>query len=100
VQHDLAFGVYANLGLHFNNKILLLFASVWATDIFSSSLLWTFSLFYVLGLFDTPKRFGKLKDITRFDASFFGITPKQANRLDPQIRLLLEVTYEAIVDAG
>jgi len=51
-------------------------------------------------LFDTPKRFGKLKDITKFDASFFGIAPKQANRTDPQIRLLLEVTYEAILDAG
>ena len=58
------------------------------------------SLFRVPGLFDTPRRFGKLKDITKFDSSFFGISPKQANRLDPQIRLLLEVAYEAILDAG
>jgi len=47
-----------------------------------------------------PKRSGKLKDITKFDASFFGITPKTANHMDPQLRALHEVTYEAIVDAG
>jgi acyl transferase domain-containing protein len=27
-------------------------------------------------------------------------TPKQANTMDPQLRLLMEVTYEAILDAG
>jgi len=48
----------------------------------------------------TPKRSGKLKDISKFDASFFAVSPKIANSMDPQIRLLLEVTYEAIVDAG
>ncbi|KAI6188362.1 Fatty acid synthase [Aphelenchoides besseyi] len=52
------------------------------------------------GLFDLPKRHGKLKDLKKFDAQFFGVTPKQANFMDPQIRLLLEVAYEAMIDAG
>jgi len=53
-----------------------------------------------LGLFGLPTRTGKLKDLTKFDASFFAIHPKQANSMDPQIRMLLEVTYEALYDAG
>jgi len=50
-------------------------------------------------MFGLP-RFGKIKDLSSFDASFFGVHPKQAHVMDPQIRILLEVTYEAIVDAG
>ncbi|KAM9837458.1 fatty acid synthase [Aulostomus maculatus] len=52
------------------------------------------------GLYGLPKRNGKLKDISHFDAAFFGVHPKQANTMDPQLRLLLEVAYEAIVDGG
>ncbi|CAC5370812.1 FASN [Mytilus coruscus] len=52
------------------------------------------------GLYGLPPRNGKLKDITKFDAAFFGVHPKQANSMDPQLRLLLEVTYESIIDAG
>uniref|UniRef100_A0A8C3WD43 Fatty acid synthase n=1 Tax=Catagonus wagneri TaxID=51154 RepID=A0A8C3WD43_9CETA len=52
------------------------------------------------GLYGLPRRMGKLKDLSRFDASFFGVHAKQANTMDPQLRLMLEVTYEAIVDAG
>ena len=55
---------------------------------------------FSLGLHGLPKRSGKLKDISKFDATFFGVHPKQANGMDPQLRMLLEVTYEAIVDAG
>uniref|UniRef100_A0A0K0ESV2 Fatty acid synthase n=1 Tax=Strongyloides stercoralis TaxID=6248 RepID=A0A0K0ESV2_STRER len=52
------------------------------------------------GYYDLPKRHGKLKDLKKFDAQFFGVTPKQANYMDPQVRLLLEVAYEAMIDAG
>lgn len=43
---------------------------------------------------------GYLSAIDVFDAQFFGITPREAQRLDPQQRLLLEVSYEALEDAG
>ncbi|KAI0890579.1 uncharacterized protein GGS22DRAFT_194555 [Annulohypoxylon maeteangense] len=36
----------------------------------------------------------------RFDCSFFGISPAEANTLDPQSRLLLETVYEALEYAG
>lgn len=52
------------------------------------------------GLHGLPTRTGKLKDIQYFDATFFGVHAKQANVMDPQLRLLLELTHEAIVDAG
>ncbi|XP_052754570.1 fatty acid synthase [Galleria mellonella] len=52
------------------------------------------------GLHGLPERNGKLKDLSHFDATFFGVHAKQAHLMDPQLRLLLEVTYEAIVDAG
>lgn len=52
------------------------------------------------GLYGLPKRNGKLKDISHFDAAFFGVHPKQANSMDPQLRLMLEIAYEAIVDGG
>lgn len=52
------------------------------------------------GLYGLPRRSGKLKDLSRFDASFFGVHPKQAHTMDPQLRLLLEVAYEAILDGG
>ncbi|XP_015234782.1 PREDICTED: fatty acid synthase, partial [Cyprinodon variegatus] len=52
------------------------------------------------GLYGLPKRNGKLKDISHFDAAFFGVHPKQAHTMDPQLRLMLEVSYEAIVDGG
>ncbi|KAK4641463.1 Type I Iterative PKS [Podospora bellae-mahoneyi] len=35
-----------------------------------------------------------------FDASFFSVTPKEAEAIDPQQRLLLEVVYEALESAG
>ena len=52
------------------------------------------------GLHDLPQRNGKLKNISCFDAEFFRINPTQAHTMDPQLRLLFEVTYEAITDAG
>ena len=55
---------------------------------------------FFTGCMGLPERSGQLKDISRFDASFFNVHPKQADVMDPQIRILLELTYEAIVDAG
>ncbi|XP_049874376.1 fatty acid synthase [Pectinophora gossypiella] len=52
------------------------------------------------GLHGLPERNGKLKELARFDATFFGVHGKQAHLMDPQLRLLLELTHEAIVDAG
>ncbi|XLS30266.1 amino acid adenylation domain-containing protein [Flavobacteriaceae bacterium M23B6Z8] len=35
-----------------------------------------------------------------FDAAFFGISPQEANILDPQLRVLLQCAYNALQDAG
>ncbi len=43
---------------------------------------------------------GKLKAIEKFDGAFFGIMSRIGDTVDPQARILLETTYEAIVDAG
>ncbi|XP_072140212.1 fatty acid synthase-like [Dermacentor andersoni] len=47
-----------------------------------------------------PERLGKIRDLSQFDAQFFGIHARQAHMMDPQMRLLLETAHEAIVDAG
>ena len=39
-------------------------------------------------------------DIAAFDALFFGLSPREAQILDPQQRLALELTIEAADDAG
>ena len=41
-----------------------------------------------------------LEQITRFDNRCFGISNQEARGMDPQQRILLQVVYEAIEDAG
>lgn len=47
-----------------------------------------------------PIGVAKLKDLDRFDADFFNMNKETADGTDTQIRMLLELTYEAIVDSG
>ncbi|MFF9626468.1 SDR family NAD(P)-dependent oxidoreductase [Streptomyces griseosporeus] len=41
-----------------------------------------------------------LKDIAGWDAELFGMSPQEALRTDPQHRLLMELVWEALEDAG
>lgn len=43
---------------------------------------------------------GILDDIWGFDPGVFGISPREAVQIDPQQRILLQLTWEALEDAG
>lgn len=43
---------------------------------------------------------GIIEDVDKFDADLFGFFPKEVEMLDPQQRLFLECSWEAMEDAG
>lgn len=47
-----------------------------------------------------PKRRGTIDDLNKFDAVCFRVNTKQAEKMSPESRILLEVATEAILDAG
>jgi 6-methylsalicylic acid synthase len=48
----------------------------------------------------TTKKGYFLDRLEDFDASFFGVAPREAEQIDPQQRIGLEVAWEALEDAG
>ena len=46
------------------------------------------------------RRAGFVPGIDQFDFQFFGISPRESAQMDPQQRLILEVAWEALEDAG
>lgn len=43
---------------------------------------------------------GVLRDVDQFDAAFFGLSPREAQLMDPQQRIFLELAWHALEHAG
>lgn len=57
-------------------------------------------LIFSVGKHGFPLRSGKVQNLDQFDAQFFNIPENEADLMDPMLRKLLEVSYEALIDAG
>ncbi|WEX91654.1 AMP-binding protein (plasmid) [Sinorhizobium garamanticum] len=44
--------------------------------------------------------FGRLENVNSFDYEFFGLSPAEAYRMDPQIRIFLELCWSALEHSG
>lgn len=54
----------------------------------------------VAGIGPDTLRGGFLADLADWDARFFGVSPGEARRMDPQHRMIMEVAWRAVEDAG
>ena len=45
-------------------------------------------------------KMGRVNNIDKFDGKFFGFLNENGNLMNAEGRLLLEATYECIIDAG
>ncbi|KAJ3652428.1 hypothetical protein Zmor_018393 [Zophobas morio] len=49
---------------------------------------------------NVPKRSAHIDNINKLDAGHFGLHYRQADNLDPALRVLMETVTESIMDAG
>ncbi|MBY0119543.1 beta-ketoacyl synthase N-terminal-like domain-containing protein [Paenibacillus xylanexedens] len=65
---------------------------------------WDVSKFYSQDIDAPNKSIGKwcglLDDVYSFDHRFFSISPREAKNMDPQQRMMLEVSWQCIEDSG
>lgn len=65
---------------------------------------WNHSRYFSADKNEPNKTYGKwgsfIKDVDKFDSLFFHISPREADKMDPQERLFLECVYKALEDAG